>query len=54
MNKKKRVNRYRSGSKNPEQEVHVFRGEDGQVKVHIVDYEAGKVTTLTKKGEGSK
>jgi len=49
VGKHKAVNRYRSGTKNPEQEVHVFRDENGQVKVHIVDYERGKVTTLAKK-----
>jgi hypothetical protein len=54
VSKDKRVNRYRSGSKNPEQEVHVFRDEEGQVKVHIVDYEAGKIITLKKEGEVAK
>jgi hypothetical protein len=53
MPKPKGVNRYRSGTKNPEQEVHVFRDEDGQIKVHLVDYNVGKVITLTKKGKGS-
>lgn len=53
MEKKQRVNRYRSGTKNTEQEVHIFRDEHGQIKVHIVDYATGKVTTLSKKGEGA-
>jgi hypothetical protein len=49
MAKPKGVNRYRSGTRRPEQEVHVYRDEHGKVKVHIVDYESGKVITLDKK-----
>ncbi len=53
MAKPNSVNRYRSGVHNPQQEVHVY--QDGQqVKVHIVDYVAGKVTTVEKQeGETS-
>jgi len=53
MAKPKGVNRYRSGVKNKEQEVHVFRDDNGQVKVHIVNYDQGRVTTLEKKEKGA-
>lgn len=49
MAKPKGVNRYRSGVKNPYQQVLIYR-EKGLTKVHIVDYEKGKVTTLEEKG----
>lgn len=53
MSKPKGVNKYRSGVRSPELEVHVFRDDNGQVVVHLVDYEQGKVTTMKKeKGEG--
>ena len=52
MAKPKGVNRYRSGTKNPAQEVHVYRDEHGKTKVHLVDYETGKVETLEKKEKG--
>lgn len=44
MSKPKKVNRYRSGSHNPEIEVHIYRGRD--IVVHVVDWQEGKVETL--------
>lgn len=49
---KAKVNRYKSGVKNPEREVLVYSGED-KVVVHIVDWEKGKVATLRKGEEKS-
>lgn len=44
MSKPKEVNRYRSGIKNPEIEVHVYRGRG--IVVHVVDWLEGKIETL--------
>ncbi len=44
MSKPEKVNRYRSGSHNPEIEVHIYRGRG--IVVHVVDWVQGKVETL--------
>ena len=44
---RKEVNRYRSGTKNPQQEVHVWRSKD-KTKVYIIDYKEGRVVLLEK------
>jgi hypothetical protein len=49
MDGEKKVNRYRSGTKNPDQEVLVYTDGQGNTKVHVVDFQKGKVTTLSKK-----
>jgi len=46
--KSSKVNRYRSGIRNPWQEVQVYRDKE-KIKVYVIDWRTAKVTTLEAK-----